>query len=233
MTQDSDIGILFLHALPLDGSMWMNQMDILPGRSYAPTLYGTGSSLKEWATGALAAANHERLLVVGCSVGGSCALEVAKLAPDRVAALVLIGTKPKHRPEPSLRDSALTLIKEEGLEAAWETYWAPLFSSSTDRSIVDGAKETTLRQPASDIAQGVSVFHSRESRDRFASECDIPITVITGEDDVAPGVELSAQVAASAKMGTLHIIPSCGHYVSLEQPEALREILLDVIDTIA
>jgi pimeloyl-ACP methyl ester carboxylesterase len=229
MPNTADLGILFLHALPLDGSMWASQMDILPGRTHAPTLYSFGATLEEWATKALAGTRHDRLIIIGCSVGGSCALEVAQLAPNRVAALVLIGTKPKHRPDPALRDRALEMIATNGVAAAWDEYWEPLFSASSDRTIIDAAKTTTLRHPASDIATGVAVFHSRKSSDRFAAECTIPITVVTGEEDLAPGVEVSKNVAGSAQTGSLHVVPRCGHYVSLEQPEALREILCEVV----
>ena len=38
--------LLFLHALPLDGSMWAGQMELLPGASFAPTLYGMGDSVE-------------------------------------------------------------------------------------------------------------------------------------------------------------------------------------------
>jgi len=229
MPNASDLGILFLHALPLDGSMWASQMDILPGCTHAPTLYSFGTTLKDWATKALAGTRHDRLIIVGCSIGGSCALEVAQLAPDRVAALVLIGTKPKHWPQPDLRDEALTMIANEGLATAWDKYWAPLFSQNTEQSIVQYARDNMLRLQPRDVANGVSVFHARDSGDLFVSECNIPITVVTGEDDVAPGIKLSRQVAASAQTGSLHVVPRCGHYVSLEQPEALREILLGVI----
>jgi len=115
MSNDHDLGLLFLHALPLDGSMWTRQMDVLPGGTYAPTLYPLGTTLRDWAIEALALAKEEKLIVVGCSVGGSCALEVAKLAPDRCASLILIGTKPKHRPQPDLRNEALATIANEGL----------------------------------------------------------------------------------------------------------------------
>ncbi|MGR9431330.1 alpha/beta fold hydrolase [Rhizobium leguminosarum] len=66
-------------------------MELLPGATYAPTLYSFGDRIESWAEKALALTTAKRLVVVGCSVGGSCALEVAALAPDRVAALVLIG----------------------------------------------------------------------------------------------------------------------------------------------
>eukprot|EP00439_Symbiodinium_sp_Y106_P089954 s1_g2490.t1 len=229
MPKTSDLGLLFLHALPLDGSMWAGQRDLIPGRTYAPTVYGFGTSLKDWALEALSLAKEEKLIVVGCSVGGSCALEVAQLAPERMAALVLVGTKPSHRPEPAVRDEALTLIENEGLGAAWDSYWAPLFSPETNPSIVAYTKDKALNLPASDIANGVSVFHSRESSDAFVAGCDIPITMVTGEHDMAPGVRACEEIAASAKRGSLQIIPNAGHYVPLEQPQAFRKILEGVV----
>jgi pimeloyl-ACP methyl ester carboxylesterase len=99
--------LLLLHALPLDGSMWAGQMDLLPDATHAPTLYDFGESVEQWAAAALKLLYGDRLIVVGCSVGGSCAIEVAVAAPDRVAALVLIGTKAAHRPEPALHEDAL------------------------------------------------------------------------------------------------------------------------------
>lgn len=101
-----DPGLLFLHARPLDGSMWAARVDLLPGAAWAATLYGLGDTIGAWALRALQLASSERLLVVGCSVGGPCALEGAALAPERIAALVLIGTKAAHRPEPALCRSA-------------------------------------------------------------------------------------------------------------------------------
>ncbi len=95
--------------------------------------------------------------------------------------------------------------------------------------MVEVAQRTALRQAPKDIACGVTVFHSRRSRDQLVSKCQSPIIVITGEDDVAPGLKASAELAASAEQGSLHVIPSCGHYVPLEQPNALRAILRDVI----
>ena len=231
MSPSSKLGLLFLHALPLDGSMWAAYEDLLPGSFHAPDLYGLGNSVEDWAAEALKAAKGECVIVVGCSVGGSCAIEVAAAAPGRVAALVLIGTKARHHPDPGLHATALDLIEQEGMGRAWERYWAPLFSESTDRKVVEAARGVALRQPPEDIARGITVFHSRPSRERFVSESQIPITVVTGEDDAAPGLKLSTELAAAAPQGSLHAIPSCGHYVPLEQPDALRAILQDVIES--
>ncbi|MGI9451400.1 MAG: alpha/beta fold hydrolase [Geminicoccaceae bacterium] len=222
--------LLLLHALPLDGSMWANQMDLLPNRMIAPTLYTFGDTIEKWAAEALRFTTSDRLIVVGCSVGGSCALEVAMVAPERVAALILIGTKAAHRPNPAFCDSALDLLNKSGVDTAWATYWEPLFSKGADPAVVDSARKTALGQFQQDVSRGVTVFHSRPSRDQFAAEWPKPMVVVTGEDDVAPGVATSAAMAASAPHGRLHVIPSCGHYVPLEKPKALNAILNNVID---
>lgn len=222
--------LLLLHALPLDGSMWDAQKHLLPGATYAPTLYPLGDTIEDWAAAALGMAKSDRLIVVGCSVGGSCAIEVAALAPERVAALVLIGTKAAHRPDRVLRDSVLQVLREKRLEEAWRTLWAPLFSSSATSQAVDLGRRIAVRQLSRDVARGVKAFHSRPNRQRVLARFPRPVAVVTGADDIAPGMKISRIQADSAPRGLLRIVPNCGHYVPLEQPEALNAILKEVID---
>lgn len=229
MADGKGLELLLLHALPLDGSMWAGQVELLPGSTYAPTLYPLGHSVEEWATEALKLVKGNRLIVVGCSVGGSCALELANAAPDRVAALVLIGTKAGHRPEPALHASALEMLQRSGLEEAWRVFWAPLFSSSASMQVIREAKRIALRQSPRDVARGVTAFHSRASRDQLLSAFPRPVIIVMGAEDSAPGPKVSAAQADSAQQGCLHIIPGCGHYVPLEQPEHLNSILREVV----
>ncbi|MGF6254377.1 alpha/beta fold hydrolase [Ensifer sp. LBL] len=221
--------LLLLHALPLDGSMWAKQMHLLPDATYAPSLYCAGDTLHAWARAALEPVKGDNIIVVGCSVGGSCALEVAMIAPERVSSLVLIGTKARHRPDPALHARALRVIEEDGVEAAWETYWAPLFSRATNAAVIGQAKRMALRHSPGEIARGVSVFHTRPSRDDCLSAFPGRVTIVSGADDVAPGPKISASQAEAALDGHLRIIPECGHYVPLERPGALTQILAEVI----
>src|SRR3954471_20657956 len=113
------IELVFLHAMPLNGAMWDRQQSLLPGHAHAPTLYGLGETLSDWARVVLDRVPGDRLILVGNSVGGSCAMEMALLAEDRVAALVLVGAKAGHRPEPMLRRECLELLEGAGVEAGW------------------------------------------------------------------------------------------------------------------
>jgi pimeloyl-ACP methyl ester carboxylesterase len=228
---DSKLELLLLHALPLDGTMWAGQMELLPGATYAPTLYSFGDRIESWAEKALALTTAKRLVVVGCSVGGSCALEVAALAPDRVAALVLIGTKAVCRLDPVSHALALETLHEKGLEAAWGEFWKPLFANETLPVIVERARCITMRQPLEDVARGVTIFHTRPSRDDVLSNFPGPVVVVTGSEDVAPGLKTSRKQADMAQHGRLHVIPNCGHYVPMEKPVELNSIIRRVLET--
>jgi pimeloyl-ACP methyl ester carboxylesterase len=225
----SRLGLLFLHALPFDGSMWAGQMGLLPRASSAPTLYGLGETVEEWAGAALQMVDGDRLIVVGCSVGGSCAIEVACAAPDRIAALVLIGTKSAHRPDPNLHAAVLETLRTRGMEGAWEEYWAPLFSKSADERAFAEAKRIALVQSSKLAARGVTAFHTRPSRPEFLPTFPRPVVVVTGAEDNAPGLKVSVAQADAAPLGSLNVIAGSGHYVPLEKPAELNAILSDLI----
>jgi pimeloyl-ACP methyl ester carboxylesterase len=224
--------LVLLHALPFDSTMWAAQKRVLIGATYAPNLYSLGDTLETWAPEILEAAPTSRLIVVGCSVGGSCALEMAAAAPQRIAALVLIGTKAVHRPDPALEALVLRTLETGGMEGAWDAFWSKMLSTSAQPEIRNAARQSALRQSPAEISRGVRAFHSRRSRDRLLTALTCPVAVISGADDAAPGLKVSATQAALAPRGQLHIVPGSGHYVPIEQPDRLNSILDELIASV-
>jgi pimeloyl-[acyl-carrier protein] methyl ester esterase len=167
--------------------MWSAQRTLLPGATHTPTLYSFGESLESWASRALEQTHSDRLIVVGCSVGGSCALEIAAIAPARVAALVLIGTKAEHRPEPKLQAQALNMLRDQGIEAAWLRFWAPLLSPEASPIAVDTAKQIALRQSVFAISDGVTAFHRRMIRGHVLTDFSGPIIASRASATSLPG----------------------------------------------
>ena len=86
--------VLLLHAYPYDASMWDGQLSALDSyETRAPRLYDLpGETVEAWAE-ALLPELGDRAAVVGASMGGYVALTLARLAPERIAALVLVGAK--------------------------------------------------------------------------------------------------------------------------------------------
>ncbi|MES0882455.1 alpha/beta fold hydrolase [Roseibium sp. SCP14] len=229
VTPPNSIALLFLHALPLDGTMWRHQQGLFPVPAYTPTLYGSGDSIEAWAETALDLVEEDRLILVGCSVGGSCALEIAALSPDRVEAMILIGTKAVRTPNPAFLSSALTLIETQGAEAAWETYWQPLFSEHAPESALATAKDIFSRRTDAELSSGTKVFHTRSSRNTVLQTFPRGIAVISGAEDIAPGPATSEEQAHAAPQGTFHVIPDCGHYAPLEAPDQVNDILRQAV----
>ena len=226
------IELLFLHPLPFDGEFWHPIASRLrPVVCRAPTTYSLGVRLEQVAAALLDLVEGRRLVVVGNSLGGSCALEVALAAPDQVEHLVLIGTKAGHRPEPEYRDWALDLLASNGVGAVWDQVWEPLFSPTTAASIREAAKAKALSMPPDLIAAGIAQFHGRRDLTSVVESWPKPLTVVAGGHDRAPRPEVSQEMARRAPRGALRVVADSGHYVPIEQPSALMSILAEVVES--
>ena len=218
--------LLLLHPLPLDGSIFSDDLRALVDDCVAPTLYSEGDDLAAWALAALDAVGDGPVVVVGNSIGGSCAIEVGMLAPTKVKGLVLCGAKAGHRPEPDLRDEALDVLECQGIDLAWERYWRPLFGPDASAAVVEQGWRTARKVGAPFIAAGVRAFHGRADREDFLLRWDGPVVFVSGEHDRP---ERSRRFAERLRHGSFHGIGGVGHYLPLEAPEALTTITADVL----
>jgi pimeloyl-ACP methyl ester carboxylesterase len=223
------VRLLFLHALPLDGRMWSADLERFGDRAVAPDLYGLGDSLGAMAAGALAAAGADPVVVVGCSMGGSCALQIARLAPEQVLGIVLVGAKAGVRPEPSVRDEAIVELRSTGgIDAAWSHWWAPLFGPRTSAAIVSAARSIACAQPVEALVRGVRAFHDRDDLTDVAATWTRPLVVVSGEHDRSPPPATTRPLGTGTRR-RFHLVEASGHYVNLEQPDLWRHILDDSI----
>jgi len=209
--------------------MWANETELDPAATVAPTLYGLGATVEQWARGVLDLVGDGPLVLVGNSIGGSCALEMAYLAPERVAAIVLVGAKAGHRPQPDFRDEVVTLLRSGGIAAAWAKYWAPLFGTAAPVDVIERARQLALAQDVEAVVRGTLAFHSRPDRSEFVRQWRKPLVVVSGDQDRR---DTAVALAASAPLGELHLVADAGHYVPLEQPGAMRHLLEHVTNSV-
>ena len=152
-----------------------------------------------------------------------------RLAPDRVAGTVLIGTKARHDPDPDALSESQNTVENHGVAGAWERYWKPLFEQNNDIELVQTAQEIALAQSDTALISGLNSFHTRESREDVVRDSTVPIQIVTGDQDELPGIDYSRRLASLSKNAQLHIFENCGHYVPMMQPIKLNRLIVETL----
>jgi pimeloyl-ACP methyl ester carboxylesterase len=201
---------LLLHAWPPDESMWEEQVAALRATGHepvAPRLYGRGPSIDGWAAQLLGEVEGA-FVAVGASMGGYCALALARQASERVPGLVLVGSRAAadSAERRAFRDEQIAHLRSEGVPAEYDT----------DVS----AEEFAVAQEA---------MRDRPDLTSVAASFGGPLLVCVGDgDEIVPLAE-ARELAGSALLGSLEVFEGAGHLLSLEQPERFNAVLLEFL----
>lgn len=184
----------------------------------------------------LDALGHARVEVLGYSMGGRVALQLAVAAPARVRGLILESASPgiadaAERAARATADEALAArIEQEGL--AWFVdHWAsiPLFTSQAALPAEARAalRARRLRATATGYANSLRGMGAGRQTSLWPAlpHLALPTLIISGEHD-AKYVAIGARMAAAMPAARHVVVPGAGHTVHLEQPRAFRELVV-------
>ncbi len=216
------MNLVYLHAFPLDERMWEPET--------GPHLYSLGSTMEEWAD-AILASDREPFVAVGASMGGYCALALARQAPERVRGLVLVGARadPDTPERKQARDATIAKIRREGVEALWAETGGRLFSEGAPSAAVGRARAITLEQDPEELAAGVAAMRDRPDSTDIVAGFDGPVLVAVGDSDPYFSAEEARVLADLAPNGTLHVFEDCGHLANLEHPDEFQRVLREFL----
>jgi pimeloyl-ACP methyl ester carboxylesterase len=208
------VNLVFLHALPLDERMWHMH-------THAPRLYGLGRTMDEWAEAVLAAYPGQ-LVLVGASMGGYCALAATRLAPERIAGLVLAGSRP-DADSPSRRAGraeTIALARARGAEGIWEAMRERLFTPETDPELIERMKPIALERTEDELVTALEAIRDRpDSTAAYRALGDRALTIVGDNDPFVP-VEDAREFDPDAV-----VLPACGHLPNLERPAEFNLLL--------
>lgn len=221
------MNILLLHALPLDERMWASL-----GRTdaTAPNLYRLGSSMDAWAESIL-----DRMdgffVACGASMGGYCALAIARRAPERLDGLVLAGARveadsPERR---AARADTIELIRTEGAAGLWEDMRPKLFPDTVSDEVVERARKLALEQDPDGLVAGVEAIRDRPESTDVVATLEVPVVIAVGEHDPFISVDEARATAGAARDGRLHVFEGVGHLPSIERPEDFNRVLEELL----
>src|SRR5262245_47034365 len=89
------VKVLLLHGWPVSERVWVAQVSALRDAGFdplAPLLYGRGASIDDWAAQLLREIDGP-LVAVGHSMGGYCALALARREPERIVGMSLVASR--------------------------------------------------------------------------------------------------------------------------------------------
>nr|WP_275585443.1 alpha/beta fold hydrolase [Blastococcus saxobsidens] len=162
--------------------------------------------------------------VLGWSMGGAVAQEVAHRHPGVVSALLLLSTSARRSPVQRLWTRARLALADADVDrqvaetAALPWMFTPAACSDEERvlALTRANAAGAAAGPAGLRAQARALddFDARS----WLGDLAVPVLVLVGAEDVLTTVDLAVELADAIPGARLRVLPRGGHAVVLEQP---------------
>ncbi len=226
--------LMLLPGLMCDAAVWVPQVQALgPDVVCVIPAYELRDSVTAMAEQVLLQAPGAHFCMAGHSMGGRVALEVMRLAPQRVARLALLdtGTHPLADGETGAKERAgrmalLELARTQGMRAM-ASQWARgmVHPEHRDTPVFKSILDMLERSCPEQFAAQIKALLERPDAAPVLSDIRCPTLVLCGREDAwstpAQHQVMSSQIPGAA----LCIVEHCGHMATLEQPQRVSEAL--------
>ena len=233
--------VVLLHGFCGDHRVWESVVPGLRGqyRVITPDLPGCGrSGLPAALEIPLMADAVVRLLdaleiaaapVIGHSMGGYVALEVAARHPGRLSALGLVHSHPFARvndEEPGVRRRSIAFMERYGaalfVKQSIPAAFAPGYP---DRLEVEKQTYRALETPTAGLVACQRAMLHRADHTATLSACPVPVLQIHGHHDTVVPTAIQEAMSILAPQTRVHWLPAAGHFGPAEAPKAVSRLL--------
>jgi pimeloyl-ACP methyl ester carboxylesterase len=221
--------LLLLPGLMCDHSFWAALATELPPRMRCEVVdYGDADTLTGMAELALASAPL-KFALAGHSMGGRVALEVMRMAPERVHKLVLMDTGylpvaagEKGETEKAGRRVLMDVANREGVRAMGQEWVKGMVHPSRlkDALLIETILDMFERKSAGRFARQQAALLARPDASPVLAALSVPTLLVCGRQDSWATVAQHEAMRALAPHAGLAVIDDAGHMVLMERPEA-------------
>lgn len=202
-----------------DDDMWRDFVPYLKDYNVIYADFREGTTLQE-----LAASNlrrcPEKFILIGFSLGGYIARHMLYQAPERVEALVLIGTSTRPTVPPVTKGPGAKMFRGMSRSALRR---AVHVDRENDEVLIDRLKDMGERLGA-EVFTRLSALERQSDLETMRSiKC--PVLVVTADQDRLRTMEESTEMAQAAG-APLVVLEHCGHMMPMEEPEQLARAVL-------
>lgn len=226
---------LLLHGTPLSPQVWDGVRAHLDADSVAPDLTemvdnaAAGCLQTQVAAAVLAALPGDEIVVVGHSFGGQVAIEVALMAPERLAALVVVCSR--HTPFPAFADGARAVRsgRPVDIDGGLRRWFTPQ-ELAADPPVVEYARRrlrTAPRGPWAASLDAVATYDRALAVNRIATASSLFAARL---DEVSPPAVM-AELAAALPHASFEIVDAWAHMSPFADPAAFAARLVAAVQT--
>jgi len=228
--------VVFLPGLICDQAVWQDQVNELTRQGYECRVidYGDADSLGRMAEIAIEQ-SPDKFVLIGHSMGGRVALEVARRVPDKISHLILMDTGYRSlSPDDAGKQEVagrLTLVqtaRQQGMREMGEAWMQGMVlperlqDSQLCQSILDMIERKTVQQFEH---QQTALIERPDATDVLISlKC--PTLFICGDQDSWSPLERHYDMAELVTGSEVIAIERSGHMSTMEQPRAVNDALL-------
>lgn len=240
--------LVFLHGIGGDAACWRPQLEAfgerfraiawnMPGyRESAPLAEMTFPALADALLGLLDQLGIERAHLVGHSMGGMIAQEVAARCPERLLSLTLVATsaafgRPDGEWQRDFLESRLgPLDRGRAMADLAPAVVAGMIGETPDPAGVTQAVRSLSAVPAATYRAALHCLLTFERRATLPS-LRVRTLLLAGERDQVAPPALMQRMAARVVGAHFSTLARAGHLVNLEQPATFNRALTDFLTT--
>jgi 3-oxoadipate enol-lactonase len=248
--EGAGLAVIFIHAFPLNQTMWDDQVAALRsrfrvitldlrgfGRSDAPAGPYSMDQMAADVRALMQALSIESAVIAGCSMGGYVALAFYRNYPEAARALVLADTRASADTEEARdrREKSAEKAEREGARAIADDMTPLLLGSTTEQKrpeIVQRVRAMVEANSPRGIAAAQRGMAARSDSVSLLSVITCPALVVIGSEDKLVGLAEAEALRNKIPDARLRVIESAGHLPNLEQPEEFTRALIEFLETL-
>lgn len=167
--------------------------------------------------------------VAGHSMGARVAIEVARLAPERLEKLALLdtGVHPLKEGEVEKRAEIVAYAHEHGMQALVDKWLPPMvYAPNQTPELMTKLKDMVLRQTPESHERQIEALVSRPDAAAYLPDIKCETLVMVGRQDQWSPVSQHEHMVELLPNARLAVIEDAGHFAPVEKPDAVADLLV-------
>lgn len=242
----SGLPVLFVHAFPLNRTMWEPQLGALVAECRCITVdcRGFGESpatppftmdrFADDLVGVLDSLQIERAVVVGLSMGGYTAFAMWRRHPKRFRALVLADTRAgADTPEGiQKRRDLIDVARTQGSTGVANLQISGMMGKTTRAKrpdVYDAMHRMMAQAPVDGVIGALEAMMARPDSAPTLATIDVPTLVIVGDEDVITPPKEARAMHEAIHGSRLEVLAGAGHLSNVERPAAFTAVVSEFL----